>query len=205
MMANANLQNALEAFQSEREAEMALLEEQRHAAEEATAAAHAAALDAMRESNEAKMKEVSLAADKAIRNIMEEVNQLERRVEAYRKENVQLRRSLDEAIHQLQMNQEDVIDRTVMKNVLLEWFAMKGKKEKRQVLEMMASLLHFTEEEKEKIHIIAGIGTLSKVVGAVAAPLPPAASDHLDGNTVSEKWVNFLLAETDDGDASNER
>ncbi len=202
MMANSNLQNALEAFQSEREAEIALLEDQRRAAEEASAAANAAALDAMREANEARMKEVSIAADKAIRNVMEEVNQLERRVENYRKENVQLRRSLDEAIHQLQMNQEDVIDRTLMKNILLDWFAMKEREKKRQVLEMMVSMLHFTEDEKEKVHIFAGTGAFGKVVGAMAAPLPHAAVDHLDGDTVSEKWVNFLLAETEDGNAS---
>lgn len=87
----------------------------------------------------------------------------------------------------------------MMKNVLLDWFAKTGKG-KKDVLEVMASLLHFTDEEKEKVHIYDGPGTFGKVVGAVAAPLPPPAADvgRLEGSNVREKWVNFLLAETDE-------
>ena len=48
VMARNNLQMALENFQSERDAELNLLEEQRREAEEATVAAHAAALEATR-------------------------------------------------------------------------------------------------------------------------------------------------------------
>ena len=112
-----------------------------------------------------------------------------------------LRRSLDEAINRLQTSQEDVIDRVLMKNILLDWFSKNGKG-KREVLAVMASLLHFTEEEREKIHLGDGGGTLGKVVGAVAAPFPPSAADidHLEGDSVREKWVNFLLAEAGEDD-----
>jgi len=70
----------------------------------------------------------------------------------------------------------------------------------------MASVLHFTEEEKDAIHIGDHSGALGKVVGAVAAPLPPSAADidHLEGDTVREKWVNFLLAEAGDEDDTKE-
>ena len=78
--ASSNMQNALEAFQIEREAETAILEEQRRDAEVAAAAAHAAVLEATIEADEAKMREVQIAADKAVTNIMEEVNDLEQRV-----------------------------------------------------------------------------------------------------------------------------
>lgn len=104
-----------------------------------------------------------------------------------------MRRSLDEAIHRLHTNQEDVIDRAYMKNILLDWFAKTGKG-KRDVLALMASVLHFTEEEKDAIHIGDGPGAFEKVVEAVAAPLPPSAADmqHLEGANVREKWVNFF-------------
>lgn len=61
----------------------------------------------------------------------------------------------------------------------------------------MASLLHFSDDEKDAIHIGDATGTLGKVVGVVAAPFPPAAADinHLEGDSVREKWVSFLLAE----------
>lgn len=106
---------------------------------------------------------------------------------------------MDEAIHRLQTSQEDVIDRALMKNILLDWFSKSGKN-KREVLSLMASVLHFTEEEKDAIHIGEHSGTLGKVVGAVAAPLPPSAADidHLEGDTVREKFYNFLLAETEE-------
>lgn len=81
MMANVNLQSALEAFQSEREAEMGLVQEQRVEAEEATAAAHAAAIEATHEANEARMREVQMAAGAAVKNVMKEVHELEGKLE----------------------------------------------------------------------------------------------------------------------------
>ena len=84
MMANVNLQCALEAFQREREAEMNLLNGQRVEDEEATAAAHAAAIEAMHEANDARMREVKMAADVAIKNIMAEVQELQEKLEVRR-------------------------------------------------------------------------------------------------------------------------
>lgn len=81
VMSNENLQSALESFQVEREAELSLLEEQRKHAEAALAAAHAAGIEAINEVNEARVKEVQMAADTAIRNLMEEIKILEASVE----------------------------------------------------------------------------------------------------------------------------
>jgi transcription initiation factor IIE alpha subunit len=200
MTANTNLQSALEAFQSEREAELALLEEQKLATEEATAAAHAAAIQATLEVNEAEILQIKRLADEQIIRTMEEVRKLEEKNERYRLDNVQMRRSLDEAIQRLQATQEDVIDRTLMKNILLDWLTKPNAKEKRQVLELMANVLHFTEEEKEKVHVDEGGGALERVIHSVAAPFPPSKADveHLEGENVRDKWINFLLAETDD-------
>jgi hypothetical protein len=83
-MANLNLQSALEAFQSEREAEMNLFNEQRLADEEATAAAHAAAIEATHEANDARMREVQMAADAAVKNIMTEVQALQEKLQVRR-------------------------------------------------------------------------------------------------------------------------
>jgi hypothetical protein len=65
----------------------------------------------------------------------------------------------------------------------------------------MASVLHFTDEEKERVNIDDTSHALRKaVMGRVAAPFPPTKADmeHLEGDNVREKWVNFLLAETND-------
>ncbi|KAI2502089.1 biological adhesion [Fragilaria crotonensis] len=197
ILGNENLSRALESFQSERDAELALLEERRMSSEEATAAAHAAAIQATHEANEVNMRQVRYAADAAVREVREEIRLIKDELEKVKKEKMQTRRSLDEAISRLQASQEDVVDRSLMKNVLLDWFARSGKS-KEQVLEMMASLLHFSEDEKEKIHLYDG-NRFSQVISSVAT-LPPATVDvqNLEGANVRDKFVNFLLAETDD-------
>lgn len=200
LKASENLQMALESIQGEREAELSLLEEQRRSIEESTAAAHAAALEATHEANEARIREIRNEAQTEVLEAQAEIRKLEEKVETFRTENVQMRRSLDEAISRLQHNQEDVIDRTLMKNILLDWLTKTGNKEKRQILELMASVLHFTDEEKGRVHIGGDDFSIGKVVATVAPTPPPPKADveHLQGSNVREKWVNFLLAETDD-------
>lgn len=203
MTANGNLQNALEAFQDERQAEMKMIDEQRLEAEEGIKSAHEAAVAALKQTHEAQLYEVQIAANKTVQNAKNEMELLEGNIERLKSENNQMRRSLDEAIHRLQSTQEDVIDRNVMKNILLDWCMLKDKTKRHQVLEIMANLLHFSEEEKEKLHLTSVDldSVRARVVGALAAPLPPSKADveHLEGDNVREKWINFLLAETDDG------
>ena len=199
LMANSNLQTALEAFQIERESELALLEEARISSEDAIKESNDLALQSMKQENEVAMNEVQNAANKAIQNMMSEMSLTEQKLEEYKKETVNLRRSLDEAIHRLQTNQEDVIDRSLMKNIFLDWHSKNGKS-RRDVMQVVASVLHFTEDDKNKCGIGEGSSRIGKVVDAVAPPLTPAVKmpDELDGDTIREKWVNFLLAECGD-------
>ena len=80
-----------------------------------------------------------------------------------------------------------------MKNILLDWCTMQDKSKRHQVLQLMASVLHVTDEEKEKVHLThIDIETVrSRVVGAIAAPLPPPKADveHLEGTNVKEKFI----------------
>lgn len=197
--AASNLQKAMEAFESEREAELEILEESRKSAEEAMLAAHQIELQTLKKENDRIIDEIQLASNKAVTNMMEEIKGMEKKLEDYRKENVNLRRSLDEAIHRLHSKDEDVIDRSLMKNILLDWHSRSGKA-KRDVLKIMSSVLHFTDEDKEKCGLTESQNPISKVVGTLAPPLNPAAKslDELDGDSIREKWVNFLLAECGD-------
>lgn len=192
--ANSNLQSALEAFQNEREAEIAMMEENRGEQEAAMAAAHAAVLYATHEAHLTEIRHIQTATDNAIKHSMDEINSLEGKLEMMRLENVQTRRSLDEAIKRLQATQDDVIDRLFMKNVLLDWLTKTDVKERSKILELMASVLHFTDADKEKVHLEEG-SALRKLV----AP-PPSKIDleDLEGDNVREKWVNFLIAEAED-------
>ncbi|OEU07910.1 hypothetical protein FRACYDRAFT_264790 [Fragilariopsis cylindrus CCMP1102] len=204
MTANNNLQSALEAFQDERQAEMGMIDEQRREAEEGVKSAHATATSALKQIHEAEMYEIQKAGDKAVKNLMHEMELLENDMEKLKSEKNQMRRSLDEAIHRLQSTQEDVIDRNMMKNILVDWCTLNDQNKREQILQLMANLLHFSEDEREKVHLTStshrnSVG--SRVVGALRAPLPPSKADieHLEGSNVREKWINFLMAETDDG------
>jgi hypothetical protein len=196
VLGNQNLQLALEAIQNERETEIQMWEEQKQHQEEATAAAHAAALEATYEANEAQLRQMEATSQARLRQSQKEIADLEHKLDLFRQENVQMRRSLDEAIRRLQTTQEDVVDRSLMKNILLDWLTSTKKEKKKGVLQVMSSLLHFTDAEKESVHLDddAEGGSLRKMVQSVAAPLPPAKSDmeHLQGDNVREKWVNFF-------------
>lgn len=202
LTANHNLQSALEAFQDERQAEIKILEEQRLESEVAINAAHAEAVEIIKHTHCEDIRRVELLAEDNLRKVMEQRDEVKLTLKKLQAENIQTRRSLDEAIHRLQTTQEDVIDRTLMKNILLDWCIMKNKEKRHQVLELMANVLHFTDEEKESVHLThLDIDSVrSKVVGAIAAPLPPskASLEQLQGENVSEKWISFLMAETDD-------
>lgn len=195
MTANENLQSALEAFQDEREAEMRMIDEQRMEEGQAVNAAHETAMNALKQMHENEMHQVQKASDNAVKNVMGEMELLEDQLEKLKSENNQTRRSLDEAIKRLQSTQEDVIDRDVMKNILVDWVTLTDKSKREQVLLLMANLLHFSDEERQKIKL-----TTSLVRRDSSWIPPPSKADveHLEGDNVHEKWVNFLMAETDD-------
>ena len=160
------------------------------------------ATSALKQIHETEMFEIQKACDNAVKKVMEEMESVETNLRNLKSENNQMRRSLDEAIHRLQTSQEDIIDRNIMKNILLDWCTLNDKSKRHQVLQVMANLLHFSEVEKEKVHLTSKSldSVRAKVVGALAAPLPPSKADleHLEGSNVHEKWINFLMAETDD-------
>mmetsp|Transcript_56626 Transcript_56626/g.137540 ORF Transcript_56626/g.137540 Transcript_56626/m.137540 type:complete len:928 (-) Transcript_56626:2169-4952(-) len=201
MKANSNLQSALESFQDERQTEMALLDEQRLESEEAINAANATAMAALKQTHERELHEVQKAADEAVRNSMREMAILEGNIEKLRSENNQMRRSLDEAISQLQSSQEDVIDRQVMKQMVVDWCTLTDKSKRHQVLKVLSNLLGFSPEEKEKVHL-SGLD-LDSVGSRFVETLAPrrtttADVEHLEGENVTEKFFNFLMEETND-------
>lgn len=162
-------------------------------------------MSALGELHESEKADLAAAHNGDIRIMTDRMEKKEALLDSIRAENVKLRRSLDEAIARLQVSQEEVIDRVLMKNVLLDWHSKKGE-ERAAVMGVMASMLAFNDEEKERAEVYnKGVdknnkGVVSRVVGAVAAPLPKSAVDinELEGETVSDKWKAFLLSEIGD-------
>ena len=124
----------------------------------------------------------------------------ERKHAAMRAENVSLRRSLDEAIKRLQQSTEDVIDRAVIKSMLLDWHSKVGGK-RMQVMEVICSILNMSEEEKGQCEVWGKrAGEEGGLVGKVFVPLPEGVvkNEDLAGDTVKDKFLSFLMSETGD-------
>ena len=98
LMANENLQRALEDLQCERDAEISLLAEQQRASEDAIVDAHAASMEATREAYAAEMRDVQYATDKSVQNALTEMDNMESTIQECRRDNMNLRKALDEAI-----------------------------------------------------------------------------------------------------------
>lgn len=76
-----NLQDALEAFQNERDSEIQILEEQRIEKENVLIAANEAKIQAVKEENNRIMSQVQHASDMAVKNAMEDISTLEQKEE----------------------------------------------------------------------------------------------------------------------------
>ena len=76
-----NLQKALEGMQLEHDSEIALLVEQRNHSEQVAAASASANSIAVQEANEVKMNDLQRANDMAIRNLMIEIDVMEKKHE----------------------------------------------------------------------------------------------------------------------------
>jgi hypothetical protein len=79
LMANKNLQRALEDLQCKQNAEISLLTEQQRTleSEDAIVAPHAALMEATQEAYAAEMRDVQYAANKSVQNALTEMDNME--------------------------------------------------------------------------------------------------------------------------------
>ncbi|GMH64459.1 hypothetical protein TL16_g03965 [Triparma laevis f. inornata] len=200
-----NLQMAMSKLQGEREAELGMMEQQRLDSLYAEQESWRTKLSAVTRLHEGEKQEIAAKHEGGLKAQVEKYKKQEARLDETRADNVTLRRSLDEAIGRLQATQDEVIDRTLMKNVLLDWHSKQGD-ERNAVMSIMASMLAFTDEEKNtaELYDVAAAagkeGVVRRVMDNIAAPMPqPAVNvNELEGDTVSDKWKSFLLAEIGD-------
>ncbi|GMI36851.1 hypothetical protein TrRE_jg6780 [Triparma retinervis] len=200
-VAMGNMHVAMQNLQGERESEIKMMEQQAEEEMAGEREAFEGRLEALAEVHESNVAEVRAQHKKEMRIEKDKLETINFKLEGNMTENVGLRRSLDEAIKRLQASQEDIIDRVLMKNILLDWHGKSGD-ERRDVMAVMASLLHFTDEEKASAELYferkEDKGMVGRVVGGIVAPLPPPVLDveQLEGENVRDKFVSYLLAES---------
>ncbi|GMH98065.1 hypothetical protein TrST_g10764 [Triparma strigata] len=198
-----NLQMAMSKLQDERDAELGMMEQQRLDSLTAEQESWRTKLAATARLHEGEVQEIEAKHQEDLKAQQERYKKQEARLDETRADNVTLRRSLDEAIGRLQATQEEIIDRALMKNVLLDWHSKQGE-ERNAVMSIMASMLNFSDEEKKTAEVYDNAagkeGVVRRIVGNIAAPMPqPAVNvNELEGDTVSDKFQAFLLAEIGD-------
>uniref|UniRef100_A0A7S0BRA9 GRIP domain-containing protein n=1 Tax=Rhodosorus marinus TaxID=101924 RepID=A0A7S0BRA9_9RHOD len=77
------------------------------------------------------------------------------------------------------------VEKSVVRDLLVRYFGS-GTRAKREVLEIIAKTLLFSEEDMAKVGLVQG-GLLTTILGG-----------DLSKDSVSEKWVEFLMRETEE-------
>ena len=103
-----------------------------------------------------------------------------------------LKKTLDDTLSQLRNSQEDVVDRTLIANLVVAYFS-RGRP--LDGLDLISRVLGFTEEQQQIVGLrvpnINLIGTLyTTIVGAQPKPV-----SNLEGDNLLEMWANFLEME----------
>lgn len=103
-------------------------------------------------------------------------------------EKQQMQKSLENAIQRLQNTSQDVIDRTLMANLFVQYFQRKKSKE---VLSLIARVLNLTDEQL----IIVGLrGAPVDIVNTLlTSVIGPTAPVQVEGDNLAELWVNYLI------------
>ena len=125
-VAMGNMHVAMQNLQGERESEIKMMEQQAEEEMAGEREAFEGRLEALAEVHESNVAEVRAQHKKEMRIEKDKLETINFKLEGNMTENVGLRRSLDEAIKRLQASQEDIIDRVLMKNILLDWHGKSG-------------------------------------------------------------------------------
>ena len=166
---------------------------QREKEKQAADEAHSVELEHARKAWEVQAE----AHESALRKMRDCVSGLELQLSAVgaeKEREVQgMRRTLDLAIEQLQSSAEDVVDRKLMSNLIIQYHT---KKEKKEVLGLLARILNFSEDEKSAV----GLGTRRGILSGLIAPLPPPdiSAEEVGNSNLVELWVKFLEREETD-------
>lgn len=111
----------------------------------------------------------------------------------FQKEKQRLQQSLQDVINQLQNSSKDVIDRALVANLVVSYFQ---RKRAREVLELIAKVLGFNEDQLVTVGLrVPPINLFASLLQTVIGPPTPVA---VEGENLAELWVNFLLTQSDE-------
>ncbi|PIA18884.1 hypothetical protein COEREDRAFT_37964 [Coemansia reversa NRRL 1564] len=193
-----NLQSALESLQVSKDADVdiaveKLREELRHAAAgQRTATARA-------EQAEGRLRKIELSgatAEQCQQKITDQMSEIER----LRHEVAVLKDHLNESMYRLREESSEFnLDKRVITNLVVGFLALSyGDPKRYEILQLMSSILQFSEEQQEKVGLIRKAGRRAPLKSA-SPGTPVLESTPTPGETkdsFSDQWISFLLRES---------
>ncbi|KAJ2778366.1 hypothetical protein H4R18_004642 [Coemansia javaensis] len=203
-----NLQSALEALQEAKDADVDIAVERLRDELRAAAAAQRAA-EGRAEQAEGRLRQAELSgatAEQCQHTIAAQAGELER----LRREVAVLKDHLNESMRRLREESSEFnLDKRVITNLVVGFLALPyGDPKRFEILQLMSSILQFSEEQQAKVGLIRKAGR--------RAPLPPqsgaSSSNGSEPNgaapplpdtkdSFSDQWISFLLRESSRGRA----
>jgi len=163
-------------------------------------------LDALQAEHSRVLGEKAVEEARVVNKLLEEIERGKAREEEIMKENLTLKKKIDEAVKRMVRDEGEVIDKMCVKNIILDWYGKLGRgkeKEQKMVMEILMNMLGFSEEEREVVEEadkekgVLGIGG-GMLRSVIAPPIggEVVREEDLEGENVREKFANFLMNET---------
>ncbi|KAJ2732128.1 hypothetical protein IW152_004050 [Coemansia sp. BCRC 34962] len=194
-----NLQGALERLQESKDAEVDMaVEKLRDELRAATKDLRAALARAERAEGQLRKSELSGAtAEQYQQRIADQVGELER----LRHEVAVLKDHLNESMRRLREESSEFnLDKRVITNLIVGFLALPyGDSKRYEILQLMSSILQFSEEQQEKAGLIRKAGKRPPMQSAPGTPTLGSEVADLQVETkdsFGDQWISFLLRES---------
>ena len=141
----------------------------------------------------------------ALHHKSKQLAELQRWTSALELENAQVKKNFEASVTKLKnfSTEDDLVDRRLVVKMLVTFFE---RREKDEVISLMAKVLQFSKSDLEKINAgrrgVLGsiVGTLLGGGGGSDSNVPSTPTSASDAN-LSDKWIEFLMQESEKGDA----
>ncbi|KAJ2877443.1 hypothetical protein H4R27_006209 [Coemansia aciculifera] len=193
-----NLQGALERLQESKDAEVDMaVEKLRDELRTATKDLRAALVRAERAEGQLRKSELSGAtAEQCQQRLADQVGELER----LRHEVAVLKDHLNESMRRLREESSEFnLDKRVITNLIVGFLALPyGDSKRFEILQLMSSILQFSEEQQEKAGLIRKAGRRPPMsVPGTPTPVSELAELQLETkDSFGDQWISFLLRES---------
>ncbi|KAI9469157.1 hypothetical protein LPJ78_003717 [Coemansia sp. RSA 989] len=192
-----NLQSALETLQASKDSDVDMaVESLREELRQSTATQREAVARA--EQAEARLRRTELSGATA-EQCQQKISDQAAEIERLRHEVSVLKDHLNESMRRLREESNEFnLDKRVITNLIVGFLALPyGDSKRYEILQLMSSILQFSEEQQEKVGLIRKAG---RRVPVQSGPGTPASETSLaNGDTkdsFSDQWISFLLRES---------